>query len=226
MPIKIQRGGAVDRSITAGIPFRFRQPERLSRRSRPPGYRATHKVKFQYIPVLLGGIYKATGNMSPAESLRGIENKPEYQGWNPSASSGATVSPSSTAIRSSRSTRLCSCAALSRLSSKVCSIRIFRGGLPPYVGRAEEDGRPRSLPPRPSNPSGIDIDRLIARAQQDDVKQKLIKDTNDAVARGSFGSPTFFVGNEIFFGKDSLRDVEEAIVEQASFLKTRTAWVT
>jgi 2-hydroxychromene-2-carboxylate isomerase len=71
--------------------------------------------------------------------------------------------------------------------------------------------------------SGIDIDRLIARAQQDDVKQKLIKDTNDAVARGSFGSPTFFVGNEIFFGKDSLRDVEEAIVQQASVLKTRTA---
>jgi 2-hydroxychromene-2-carboxylate isomerase len=36
-------------------------------------------VKFEYVPVLLGGIYKATNNMSPAESLRGIKNKPEYQ---------------------------------------------------------------------------------------------------------------------------------------------------
>jgi 2-hydroxychromene-2-carboxylate isomerase len=36
-------------------------------------------VKFEYVPVLLGGIYKATNNMSPAESLRGIRNKPEYQ---------------------------------------------------------------------------------------------------------------------------------------------------
>ena len=36
-------------------------------------------VKFEYVPVLLGGIYKATGNMSPGESLRGIKNKPEYQ---------------------------------------------------------------------------------------------------------------------------------------------------
>ena len=36
-------------------------------------------VKFDYVPVLLGGIYKATGNMSPADSLRGIKNKPEYQ---------------------------------------------------------------------------------------------------------------------------------------------------
>ncbi len=36
-------------------------------------------VKFEYVPVLLGGIYKATNNMSPVESLRGIKNKPEYQ---------------------------------------------------------------------------------------------------------------------------------------------------
>ena len=36
-------------------------------------------VKFEYVPVLLGGIYKATNNLSPAESLHGIKNKPEYQ---------------------------------------------------------------------------------------------------------------------------------------------------
>src|SRR6201998_3197517 len=35
-------------------------------------------VKFDYVPVLLGGVYKATGNMSPFDSLRGIKNKPEY----------------------------------------------------------------------------------------------------------------------------------------------------
>ena len=56
--------------------------------------------------------------------------------------------------------------------------------------------------------SGIDIDRLIARAQQDDVKKGLIDRTTDAVNRGAFGSPTFFVGKEMFFGKDQLRDVE------------------
>ena len=61
--------------------------------------------------------------------------------------------------------------------------------------------------------SGIDIDRLIARAQQDDVKKKLIEVTNDAVNRGAFGSPTFFVGREMFFGKDQLRDVEEEIID-------------
>ena len=71
--------------------------------------------------------------------------------------------------------------------------------------------------------SGIDIDRLIARAQQDDVKKKLIEDTTDAVDRGAFGSPTFFVGQEMFFGKDQLRDVEESIIEQTAALRSRIA---
>jgi 2-hydroxychromene-2-carboxylate isomerase len=69
--------------------------------------------------------------------------------------------------------------------------------------------------------SGIDIDRLFARAQQDEVKKKLIENTSDAVARGSFGSPTFFVGDEIFFGKDSLQNVEEEIVAQSSAASIR-----
>jgi len=43
----------------------------------------------------------------------------------------------------------------------------------------------------------------LTRAQQDEVKKKLIDNTNNAVARGSFGSPSILVGNEIFFGKDS-----------------------
>ncbi len=71
--------------------------------------------------------------------------------------------------------------------------------------------------------SGVDIDRLIARAQQDDVKKRLLDRTTDAVNRGAFGSPTFFVGNEMFFGKDQLRDVEESIVEQIGQPVSKTA---
>jgi len=71
--------------------------------------------------------------------------------------------------------------------------------------------------------SGVDIDRLIARAQQDDVKKKLIDNTTDAVERGVFGSPTFFVGKEMFFGKDQLRDVEDSILEQIGTAALKTA---
>jgi 2-hydroxychromene-2-carboxylate isomerase len=60
--------------------------------------------------------------------------------------------------------------------------------------------------------SGLDGVRLLARAQEGDVKATLIANTQDAVERGAFGSPTFFVGSEMFFGKEQLRDVEEMIL--------------
>jgi 2-hydroxychromene-2-carboxylate isomerase len=59
--------------------------------------------------------------------------------------------------------------------------------------------------------SGLDGARLLARAQEPEVKQGLVRNTEASVARGTFGAPTFFVGEEIFFGKDSLRDVEDEI---------------
>ena len=36
-------------------------------------------AKFEYVPVLLGGVFKLTNNRSPAQSLAGIKNKPEYE---------------------------------------------------------------------------------------------------------------------------------------------------
>ena len=59
--------------------------------------------------------------------------------------------------------------------------------------------------------SGIDGARVLVRNQDQDVKDKLLQNTEASVARGTFGAPTFFVGDEIFFGKDRLRDVEEEI---------------
>jgi 2-hydroxychromene-2-carboxylate isomerase len=48
--------------------------------------------------------------------------------------------------------------------------------------------------------------------QAQDVKDELLANTQRSVERGTFGSPTFFVGDEIYFGKDRLREVEEAII--------------
>ena len=59
--------------------------------------------------------------------------------------------------------------------------------------------------------AGLDGARTLARIQEQDVKDRLLKNTQASVARGTFGAPTFFVGNEIFFGKDKLRDVEDEI---------------
>jgi len=60
--------------------------------------------------------------------------------------------------------------------------------------------------------SGLDAERLIARAGDQDVKDVLVANTQRAFERGAFGIPTFFVGDEMYFGKDRLRDVEEEIV--------------
>ncbi|MES2031781.1 MAG: 2-hydroxychromene-2-carboxylate isomerase [Pseudomonadota bacterium] len=202
--------------------FDFGSPNAYLAEAALPGIERRAGIKFEYVPVLLGGIYKATGNMSPAESLRGIKNKPEYQ----KLESERFIRRHG--ITKFRSNPFFPVNTLMLMRGAVAAR--FEGVFEPYFTAAYH--HMWEEPKKMDDPevfaaafksSGIDIDRLIARAQQDDVKQKLIKDTNDAVARGSFGSPTFFVGSEIFFGKDSLRDVEEAIVEQRSALRSRTA---
>jgi 2-hydroxychromene-2-carboxylate isomerase len=179
-------------------------------------------VKFEYVPVLLGGVYKATGNLSPAESLRGIKNKPEYN-----------------AIETERFLRRHNITkfkmnpffpvnTLALMRGAVAAQ--FEGVFEPYFRAAYNHMWVE--PKKMDDPavfreaflaSGLDIDRIVARSQQDDVKKKLIENTNNAVARGTFGSPTFFVGDEIYFGKDSLRDVEEEIIAQRSGAQRKSA---
>jgi 2-hydroxychromene-2-carboxylate isomerase len=160
--------------------------------------------------------------MSPSDSLRGIKNKPEYQ-----------------ALETQRFLRRYD---ITRFQQNpffpVNTLMLMRGAVAAQFENVFEKyfhaayhhmwAEPKKMDDpevfrRAFASSGIDIDRLIARAQEDDVKKKLIDNTSDAVARGEFGSPTFFVGKEMFFGKDQLRDVEESIVEQLSALRLRTA---
>ena len=61
--------------------------------------------------------------------------------------------------------------------------------------------------------SGLETARILELIETQPVKDKLLANTQRSVERGTFGSPTFYVGDEIFFGKDRLRDVEEMIVE-------------
>ena len=63
--------------------------------------------------------------------------------------------------------------------------------------------------------SRLDAEKILALVQTQDVKDELLANTQRSVERGTFGSPTFFVDDEIYFGKDSLRDVEEAIAAGA-----------
>ncbi|WP_411340848.1 2-hydroxychromene-2-carboxylate isomerase [Sphingopyxis sp. J-6] len=59
--------------------------------------------------------------------------------------------------------------------------------------------------------NGFDSPALLTRTQEPEIKAKLVANTEAAVARGVFGIPTFFVGDEMFFGKDRLAQVEAAL---------------
>jgi 2-hydroxychromene-2-carboxylate isomerase len=174
-----------------------------------PGIEKRTGVKFTYVPVLLGGIFKLTGNRSPAEAFGHIANKRAFM-----------------ELEMRRFMRRHGIAFRFNPDFPVNTLHMMRaavaaeidGGFAPYVEAAfhhmwEE-------PKKMDDPavaraaliaSGIDADRLLARAQDADVKARLMELTQAAVDRGAFGAPTFFVGREMFFGKDQLRDVVEEI---------------
>jgi len=170
-------------------------------------------VTFDYVPVLLGGIFKLTNNASPAVTLKDVKNKREYAG-----------------IETQRFIRRHGITSFkSNPFFPVNTLQLMRGAV---AAQAEGVFKPYfkavyhhmwEEPKKMDDPavvraaltsSGIDADKIMARSQEPDVKNKLMELTQDAVDRGAFGSPTFFVGDEMFFGKDQLRDVEEEIVAQ------------
>ena len=59
--------------------------------------------------------------------------------------------------------------------------------------------------------AGFDADKIMTDMSDEAIKAKLLENTNAAVERGAFGIPTFFVGDEIFFGKERLGQVEELL---------------
>ncbi len=191
--------------------FDFGSPNAYLSHLAIPAIEARIGVKFDYVPVLLGGIFKATNNKSPAETLAGIKNKREFHAveterfirrfkvrpyaWNP-------FFPVNT---------------LNLMRAAVAAQ--FEGVFEKYIDAAFyhmwESPKKMDDPDialRALTESGLDAASLLARAQAPDVKAKLVENTKAAVERGAFGSPTFFVGQEMFFGKEQLREVEELVL--------------
>jgi 2-hydroxychromene-2-carboxylate isomerase len=170
-------------------------------------------VSFEYVPVLLGGIFKLTNNRSPAEAFGGVRNKREY---------AATETRRFIARHKIETFRPNPYFPVNTLALMRMSVAAeFDGTFERYIDAAYH--HMWEAPKKMDDPaiiraalteSGLDAERLMARAQEDEVKGKLLANTQTAVERGAFGSPTFFVDDEMFFGKDQLRDVEEEIVAQ------------
>ena len=167
-------------------------------------------VTFDYLPVLLGGVFKLTGNRSPAETNVGIRNKGEYG-----------------QLETERFVRQ---HGITRYKPNpffpVNTLMLMRGAVAArklgiferYVDEVYRHmwAEPKKLDDpavlrAALTESQLPADKLFELVQTSEVKDALLAETQRAVERGTFGSPTFFVDDEIYFGKDKLRDVEEAI---------------
>ena len=191
--------------------FDFGSPNAFLSHEAIPAIEKRTGVKFVYVPILLGGIFKATNNKSPAETLAGIRNKREFHAVETErfvkrfAVKPYTMNP----FFPVNTLNLMRAAVAAQLE----------GVFEKYVEAAfhhmwGEDPKKMDDPDvalKALTASGLDGAKLLARAQEPEVKAKLIENTQRAVERGAFGSPTFFVGKEMFFGKEQLREVEELV---------------
>lgn len=190
--------------------FDFGSPNAFLAHGAIPAIEARTGAKFEYVPVLLGGIFKATNNKSPAETLAGIKNKREFHAietarflkrfnvapyvWNPSFP-----------VNTLNLMRGAIAAQLEGVFEKYVEAAFH------HMWREPKKMDDPEIAAAALNASGLDAAKLFVRAQEPEVKAKLVANTQDAVERGAFGSPTFFVGNEMYYGKEQLRDIEDLL---------------
>jgi 2-hydroxychromene-2-carboxylate isomerase len=188
--------------------FDFGSPNAFLSHEAIPAIEKRAGIKFEYVPVLLGGIFKATNNQSPAVTLAGVKNKPAFMQleterfvrrfnvkpyvWNP-------FFPVNT-LNLMR-------AAIAAQAEGVFEKYVEAAFHHMWVEPKKMDDL--EIAAKALTASGLDGTKLLTRAQEPELKARLVENTQSAVERGAFGSPTFFVGSEMFFGKEQLRDVEE-----------------
>ena len=177
-----------------------------------PGIESRTGVKFQYVPVLLGGLFKLTGNQAPMFAFANIPAKLAYE--------------------HREITRFIARHGLTRFVMNphfpVNSLLAMRGAvaaagqgvLAPYVEAVfaamwEEGVDCSDLGALAGvlSGAGLPAEALLNATQDEAVKAGLMANTQAAADHGAFGIPSFLVGEELYFGKDSLGEVERAIAE-------------
>lgn len=197
--------------MTCVFYFDFGSPNAYLCHRAIPAIEARTGVRLIYRPVLLGGIFKLTGNQSPVTAFAGIVNKPEYERLETQRflkKHGITdfkLNP----------------------HFPINTLQLMRGAIAAeeagvfeaFVDQIYNDiwirGRKMDEPEVYAGSlteAGLPTDEILRLARTDAVKATLMKATEAAVEAGVFGVPSFLVGGELFFGKERLRDVEEEIV--------------
>ena len=166
------------------------------------------------IPCLLGGIFKATGNRAPMIAFAEIKGKMDYEMLEVRrfiarhGLSDFKMNPNFP-VNSLLAVRGLIVAQMDGQTERY---------IDPVLAGFWEQGKKMDDPEVLAsvlNDAGFEAASLLERTSEQIVKDKLAANTAAAVQHGTFGMPTFFIGNEMFFGKERLGQVEEALAASA-----------
>lgn len=166
-------------------------------------------IQFRYTPVLLGGIFKATGNQSPMQAYGHIAAKRAYdflemqRFMDRHAIARFQMNPH---FPVNTLLLVRGAIAAEQLGCSVAYVEAMMAGMWEQGLKLDDPAVWHAAVAA----AGLDADALTAAAADPVNKAALIANTENAVARGVFGIPTFFFDGAMWFGKDRLRDVIEA----------------
>ena len=161
-----------------------------------------------YIPVLLGGIFKLTNNKPPMEQFFGVKNKNEYQ----------NIEMQRFIKRHGlHDFKMNPHFPINTLNIQRGALAAQeRGNFAEYVGciakgmwEEEKNFNDIEILKNYLLQNKIDGEEILEQAATPEIKQKLIDNTSKAYEMGAFGVPTFFVGKEMFFGKEAFREMPD-----------------
>ena len=165
------------------------------------------EIQIVYKPILLGGVFKATGNRSPIEiPVKGVYSILDMQRWAEYYQIPMQMNPHFP-MNTLTLMRILTGVQLLHLEKFEQVLKLLFDGM---FGTPQNLNEPTVLA-EVLKPSGFSVEDIMSIVQSDVVKQKLITETEQAILRGIFGAPTFFVGDEMYWGQDRLHFVEQAL---------------
>ena len=172
-----------------------------------PGLRERTGAEIVYRPMLLGGVFKATGNHSPA--LESVAAKRSYGG----AAMRRWVEHYGADFQGNPHFPI-NTLALMRMSvaaQQAGAFDAYHAAIhPAFWAEGRNLGDPDEVA-RVLDAAGLDSKHLAALGGEPAAKDELRANTDEAVARGAFGAPTFFLGDEMYFGADHVMFLEKAL---------------
>ena len=165
------------------------------------------EIQIVYKPILLGGVFKATGNRSPIEiPVKGVYSILDMQRWAEYYQIPMQMNPHFP-MNTLTLMRILTGVQLLHLEKFEQVLKLLFDAM---FGTPQNLNEPTVLA-EVLKQSGFSVEDIMSMVQSDVVKQKLITETEQAIQRGIFGAPTFFVGDEMYWGQDRLHFVEQAL---------------